>query len=218
MVKNKSRKSVNLYQLDGKISGQITLRGGMFIGKDNPSLVAQAVRVYLSSQRKAHPKVKTRGEVKGSTRKIWRQKGTGRARHGSLTAPIFVGGGVAHGPTGKENWKLIISKKMKRAALASVLSDYLSQERVAAVSDLEKIKPKTKEAEKLLKAISKNEKNFDGGKAIFIVKEINDKMKRAFGNLKGKGILLKQVGDLNTYLVLQNRYLIFDKKTLEIEK
>lgn len=74
----------------------------IFGGRFNDALVAQATRVFLSNQRRAKAKTKQRGEISGSTRKIWRQKGTGRARHGDRYAPIFVGGGVAHGPTGKE--------------------------------------------------------------------------------------------------------------------
>jgi len=218
----KSKKSelvINLYDLSGKLAGSLPVDGDLFMAKKNPSLVAQAVKVYLSNQRKSHSKVKTRGEVAGSTRKIWRQKGTGRARHGSLTAPIFVGGGIVHGPTGQENWKLTISKKMKRAALCSVISDYFSKGKVCAISDLAKIEPKTKKAESLIKALAGSEKNLlEGKKVLFVVDKISDKIKMAFGNLRGKGVMVETFSGLNTYLVLRSSYIVFDKKTLEIEK
>jgi large subunit ribosomal protein L4 len=220
MVKNKKTKlTINLYDLSGKLTSELPVGGDIFTAKKNPKLVAQAIKVYLSNQRKSHSRVKTRGEVVGSTRKIWRQKGTGRARHGSLTAPIFVGGGIVHGPTGQENWKLSINKKMKKAALASVISEYLSNSKICAISDLAKIEPKTKKAEGLVKALAGSEKKLlESKKVLFVVDKMNSKIKMAFGNLKGKGITVETFSGLNTYLVLRNNYLIFDKKVLEIEK
>jgi len=218
--KNEQNKlSIDIYELSGEKSGQIVVSGDIFAVKKNPELVAQAVRVYLSNQRKAHPRVKSRGEVVGSTRKIWKQKGTGRARHGDLKAPIFVGGGIAHGPTGRENWKLKFSKKMKRKALFSVLTEQFNSKRICAVSDITKIDPKTKKAELLLNKLKKSEKNLLGSKKVLVVIEKHtDQVKRAFGNLAGKGVIVTRFVDLNPYLVLNSNYLIFDKKVLEIEK
>src|SRR3972149_4980450 len=84
--------------LDGKSAGSITLPQALNNAKINRQLMAQAVRVYLANQRVGNASTKTRGEVEGSTRKIYKQKGTGRARHGAIRAPIFVGGGVVFGP------------------------------------------------------------------------------------------------------------------------
>ena len=86
------------------------------------ALVAQTARAFLANQRKARAHAKTRAEVVGSGAKIWRQKGTGRARHGDRQAPIFVGGGVAHGPTGAQNYRQKISQKMGRRAVLAVLA------------------------------------------------------------------------------------------------
>ncbi len=211
--------AVNVYKLSGEKIGSAPLSTNIFAVKKNPELVAQAVRVYLSNQRKAKPRVKTRGEVVGSTRKIWKQKGTGRARHGSLTAPIFVGGGIAHGPTGRENWKLKFSKKMKKMALFSVLTEHYDSKKICAVADIAKINPKTKKAELLLNKIKETEKNLlEAKKVIVVVDKHTSEVKRAFGNLRGKGVLVKRFSDLNTYLVLNSNYLIFDEKVLEIEK
>ena len=112
----------DLYTIDGKKAGKIEVPKAVFGAKVNEILLAQYRRVFLNNQRRAKPKSKTRGEVTGSGKKIWRQKGTGRARHGDRYANIFVGGGVAHGPTGKENYSLKLTRKMRQSALSSALS------------------------------------------------------------------------------------------------
>jgi len=90
--------------------------------KIDQQLMAQAVRVYLSNQRSALAKTKTRGEVARTTAKMYKQKGTGRARHGAYSAPIFVGGGVAFGPTGGQNYRRKMSKALGKLAFASALA------------------------------------------------------------------------------------------------
>ena len=140
----------NLLGLTGRKVGQINLPSEIFGAKINEPLMAQAVQAYLSNQRKAKAKAKHRGEVTGSRRKIWRQKGTGRARHGDRYAPIFVGGGVAHGPTGEENYSLKLTRKMRRVALISALSAKWKEQKILFVENLGTIEPKTKKAAQLL--------------------------------------------------------------------
>ena len=111
-VSEKATVSVNVVGIDGKISGKIALPGEIFGEKVNKALLAQAVRVYLANQRQGNASTKTRGEVEGSTRKIYRQKGTGRARHGSVRAPIFVKGGIVFGPKPRD-FSLDMPKKKK---------------------------------------------------------------------------------------------------------
>src|SRR6266404_5428662 len=113
--------SVAVVGIDGKVSGKVSLPGEMFGEKVNKALLAQAVRVYLANQRQGNASTKTRGEVDGSTAKIYRQKGTGRARHGSKRAPIFVKGGIVFGPKPRD-FSLSLPQKMKRKALFSALS------------------------------------------------------------------------------------------------
>src|SRR3989338_11153263 len=98
--------TAQVFQPEGGKSGTINLPEQLFAAKVNPQLMAQAVRVFLSNQRKAHAKSKTRGEIIRTTRKWYRQKGTGRARHGAQSAPLFVGGAKAHGPRGHQNYQL----------------------------------------------------------------------------------------------------------------
>ncbi len=104
----------------------VTLNESIWSAKPNVDLVSQVVNVYRSNQRCSNASAKDRGDVSGGGKKPWRQKGTGRARHGSTRSPIWVGGGVVFGPTGR-NWKRSVNRKMKLGALASVLSDRLSK-------------------------------------------------------------------------------------------
>ena len=113
--------SINVFGIDGQKKPNLTVPEELFSVSASDRLLAQYVRVYSTNQRQGTRKVKSRGEVNISTRKIYRQKGTGRARHGAKSAPIFVGGGVAHGPTQRE-YMLKLNKKQKRKALLGSLS------------------------------------------------------------------------------------------------
>lgn len=135
--------SVEVCNTKGKVVGTLDLPKEIFGASLNKTLIAQAVRVYLANQRRGTASTKTRGEVSFSTRKIWRQKGTGRARHGAVGAPIFVHGGVAFGPKPRD-YSLKLPKKMKRAALFSALSTKLKDKEIKIVKGLSSIEPKTK--------------------------------------------------------------------------
>jgi len=198
---------IDIYNTKGERTGKIQLPKEIFGVKINQSLMAQAVRVYLANQRKARAKTKTRGEVSGSGRKIYRQKGTGQARHGDRYAPIFVGGGVAHGPTGKENYKLKMAKKMRRLALFSALTSRLKEKEVIVIEGLEKIKPKTKEMNQLIK-------NFKlEGKILLVLPETIENVLRAGRNIAGLKLL--QANLLNTYEVLNGGRLILTKESIK---
>ncbi len=198
----------DLYLMTGKKSGQLNLPKEIFGAPINKQLMAQAVRVYLSNQRKARAKTKTRGEVKGSRKKIWRQKGTGRARHGDKYAPIFVGGGRAHGPTGEENYKLKISKPMKKKALFSALTSKLKAKEIIAIKGLTKIEPKTKAMAEMMASLPLGKK-----KSLLVLPEILENVIRAGSNLTG--IDLAQANQLNTYQVLNHYQLIFMEESID---
>jgi len=129
-------------------SSSIEVSTAIFGQKANPQLLAQAIRVYQSNLRQGTSKAKTRSEVNRTHAKWYRQKGTGNARHGSRNAPIFVGGGVAHGPTGMENWTRQLNRKMKAQALRVALS--MQAEKIVVTDNLNGLKGKTKEAAKVL--------------------------------------------------------------------
>lgn len=198
---------VNVLAISGKKVGTIELPKEIFGTEVNKDLIAQAVRVYLANQRKARPKTKRRSEVVGSRRKIWRQKGTGRARHGDRYAPIFVGGGVAHGPTGRENWKLKLSKKMRRKALFSALTTKLKEGEIIVVTGLEKVEPKTKKMAEILEKLAQKRKL-----TIILPGKIENVI-RAAGNIER--VNLVQASLLNTYEALNGGTLIFMKDSIE---
>ena len=201
---------IDIYDTTGKKTSKIQLPKEIFEAKINKQLMAQAVRVYLANQRKARAKTKSRGEVVGSRRKIYRQKGTGRARHADRYAPIFVGGGRAHGPKGKEVHRLKMPKKMRRLALFSALTSKLKEKNIIIVEGLEKIKPKTKEMVKIMQ-IFKLE-----GKVLFIQAKKIENIIRAARNIAD--IKLMQANLLNTYEVLRGRRLILTKDSIKTLK
>lgn len=128
----------------------------IFAAKINETLLAQAVRVYLSNQRQGTKHAKTRGEVHGTGKKIYRQKGTGRARHGDRLAPIFVKGGVAHGPKGNENYTKKLPPTLRRQALISALSSQAKAKRILVVNKLDQL-TKTKALNQVLIKIFNNQ-------------------------------------------------------------
>jgi large subunit ribosomal protein L4 len=200
---------IDIFTIEAKKKAKINLPEEIFETEVKPTLLAQAVRVFLANQRRAKAKVKTRGEVKGSGRKIWRQKGTGRARHGDRYAPIFVGGGIAHGPTGQENYTLKMSKKMKKKAFFGALTAKFKANEIVLVEGLEKIKPKTKEISQVLKKLAGKEK-----KILIISPGVVENISRAAKNLKG--VQLAQASLLNTYQVLNGGKLVFMTESLPV--
>lgn len=202
---------ITIYDKNGKKTDkQMVLPKEIFEAKINLPLMAQAVKVFLANQRMASPKAKTRSEVTGSTKKIWRQKGTGRARHGDNKAPIFVGGGKAHGPTGEKK-RLSLSKKMKQAALRSALSSKASEKAIFVVDDLTKIAPKTKQAVKFIDNLGIGDK-----KATLYLSKNNDNIIRAFGNLPN--VTIAFANQLNAYQALSSGRMIFTKEAIKVLK
>ena len=193
--------------LSGTKKPKISLPAKIFGAKPNPALMAQAVRVFLSNQRIARAKTKTRSEVKRSKAKWYRQKGTGRARHGARSAPIFVGGGRAHGPTGEQNYEKAMPKKMGRAALISALSSRARDKEIIIVDGLEKIK-KTKEMAKILKEVT--------GPFLLILSGKLENVILATRNIPSLALI--QAKSLNAYEVLKAEKILITReaiKTLE---
>lgn len=184
-------KLVKITQTGQKSSFKVS--DDLFVKKPSDVLVAQAVRVFLANQRKAHAKTKSRSEVKRTKAKWYRQKGTGNARHGSKNAPIFVGGGVAHGPRGVENYSLTLSKKQKQAALRSALT---LNKKALLVSDLPLTLRKTKDAYKFVQLITDKK---DNQKVILVIGQDEVKARQAFANLPN--VLIETPEKLNTYQV-----------------
>ncbi|MBI4084527.1 MAG: 50S ribosomal protein L4 [Candidatus Levybacteria bacterium] len=208
--KEKSGVKADVVDMKGKVVETITLPQEIFGAKINQKLMAQAVRVYLTNQRRGTVSTKTRGEVQGSTRKIYRQKGTGRARHGGITAPIFVGGGVAHGPKPQDH-TLSLPKKMKKAALFSALSAKIRDKDIKFVSGLADIAPKTKEMASLIKNLALNGKS---KKILLVTSEDKDNIQRAARNLAG--VSYTSAKRLNTYEVLHVKTMLVMKESVAV--
>lgn len=202
-VKTTTKFSVPVYSLTGRAVGTMALPKEIFGQKINKKLLAQAVRVYETNQKGHFAKTKTRGEVQGSTAKIYRQKGTGRARHGAIRAPIFVGGGITFGPRPRKV-KLDLPKKMKRQALISALSSKMADKQILALSGLAKASGKTKEMAKLTK-------NLKLKTALIVTDQKN--IIQAVRNIPG--IFSQPVKQLNAYEVLKHQKLIFSKEAVK---
>ncbi|GEM_PF-39593 len=199
---------VDVYDLKGKVLESINLPKEIFGAKINKQLISQAVRVYLANQRRGTVSTKTRGEVEGSTRKIYKQKGTGRARHGSIRAPIFVHGGLVFGPKPRD-YSLNFPKKMKKAALSSALSVKAKEGNIKIIKGLEKIEPKTKLMAEVLKNLE-----ISGQKILLVLPDKLDNAQRSARNIKNIDLILAR--QLNTYEVLRSKTLLLTKDSLEI--
>lgn len=206
---------LNVYSLSGRVLGSTNLPKEIFGAEVNNSLMAQAVRVFLANQRRGTLRTKSRGEVNISTRKIYRQKGTGRARHGAASAPIFVGGGIAFGPKPRD-FSLKLSQKMKQKALFSSLSSKVKDNEIKIISGLEKIEPKTKKMAEVLKKLELK------GKILLVTPKF-DRVSDKSGEIKNvylcarnlNGVSIRGVNLLNTYEVLSAQNILFMKNALE---
>lgn len=206
--------SIPVYSLTGRVAGSMVLPKDIFGVKVNKKLLAQAIRVYSTNQKTITASTKTRGEVRGSTAKIYRQKGTGRARHGAIRAPIFVGGGIVFGPKPK-TVRLELPKKMKRGSLLSALSSKAIDKSIIGVSGLEKATGKTKEMAKLLSVVSRqsSDKKQKQVSALIVIGEKTDNVVRAARNIPGINVL--PVNTINAYEILKHDILLLTKEALE---
>jgi large subunit ribosomal protein L4 len=144
-----------LYSHDGTKKGSFALPDGVFAVTWNNDLVHEVVVGMQGNARAGTAHTQTRGEVRGGGRKPWKQKGTGRARHGSTRSPIWVGGGVAHGPRNEKDYSVKINKKVRQKALAMVLSRKFTDGEVLLVESLPLTTPKAKEGKAMLTALAK---------------------------------------------------------------
>jgi large subunit ribosomal protein L4 len=193
----------------GKSVGKISIPKEIFGAKVDAKLIAQAVRVYLANQREGSASTKTRGEVEGSTRKIYRQKGTGRARHGGIRAPIFVGGGIAFGPR-PHNFSMDMPKKMRRLALFGAFTSQYTAGNVIFVSGLNSLEPKTKKMSSALTAIGIEYP------ALILSGKDDSVIHRAARNIKS--VMIEPAANANPYLVLTPKKIVITTAAIEILK
>ncbi len=211
-TEKKSNLSLPIYSIEGKEQKTIELPKEVFDVAENKSLLTQAIRVYLVNQRQGNVKIKTRSEVIGSTKKIYRQKGTGKARHGAIKAPIFVGGGVAHGPKQKD-YTLKFNKKEKKIALFGALTIKLKEKKIFGLEEKAlTMKPKTKVVVNFL-----NELKLKGKNNLMIMRKMEkNNLVLAMRNISNMSFV--DVSSLNPYMILKSSSLIFVENALEVFK
>lgn len=210
---------VKVYNQQGEATGAMELPAGIFGVKWNADLVHQVAVSYAANRRRGTAHAKTRGEVRGGGKKPWRQKGTGRARHGSIRSPIWKGGGVTHGPRAEKNYEKRINKKMAKRALWAVLSAKARDREILVMDDLKFPEAKTKHAAALFKQFLKKEEfsRIEKGNGVLVLLAGKDTAaRRALRNLPYTGV--EEARNLNAYEALQYKYILFPRQAIEALK
>ena len=187
--------TVDIYNVDGKVVGNMDLNENVFGVEVRPDVMHEVVVNYLANQRQGTQSTKTRTEVRGGGIKPWRQKGTGRARQGSIRAPQWVGGGVALGPKPRD-YRYSVNKKARRLALKSALSSKVQENEIIVLDAFSCDEIKTKQVVSLLKNLNVNEK------ALIVLPDNDKNVVLSARNIKG--VDTTYVGAINTYEVLNH--------------
>lgn len=199
-----------LYNQLGVAIGEVELDAKVFGVKPNPGVIEQAIVTHLASRRIVAAHTKTKGEVRGGGRKPWRQKGTGRARHGSIRSPQWKGGGVIFGPRKNRNFEIKMNVSAKRKSLLMVLTDKLQNERLTVIDKIEVASSKTKDFAKIMKALSAKNKT----KTMIILPTTDLKLVKTGRNIPGVSFI--RADSLNTYDVVNAGHLLILQPALEV--
>lgn len=200
--------SAKLYNQTGQAIGDVELDAKVFDVKPNRGLIEQAVVTTLANRRPVLAHTKTKAEVRGGGRKPWRQKGTGRARHGSIRSPQWKGGGVIFGPRKNRNYTLKMNVHSKRQALFMTLTDKAENKRLAVVDKIDLAQPKTKELNKILQVMPHKKTN------LFILPVTNHILIKSGRNIPG--VTFIRADSLNVYDVLRHQQLLVLQDALPI--
>ncbi|MEX0690062.1 MAG: 50S ribosomal protein L4 [Candidatus Paceibacterota bacterium] len=200
---------VKVYDKNSKETETIELPSSLFEVSWNPDLVHRVFTLHNSNKRSNTAHSKERGEVSGGGKKPWRQKGTGRARHGSIRSPLWRGGGVTFGPRNDRNYTKKINKKMKRKALFSLLSKKLKDDEIKIIDTFELSKPKTKEVQLILNSFFGKDK----ASVLFVPSSKNKDFYLASKNIENAGVV--RSSSLNIYDPLTYKFMFIEKKALD---
>lgn len=198
-----------LYNIKGEKAGKVAIPEALFGLSWNADLVHQVVTSMQSNAREGNAHTKNRGEVRGGGKKPWQQKGTGRARHGSIRSPIWKGGGVAHGPRNEKSYEKKINRQMRQKALLVALSRKWKDGEIIFVDSLSMKEPKTKDAKTVLAALSREFPALTTKKArtaLIALPEAHKPTMKSFANFGN--IVVDDVRNLNPVSVLANKYLV----------
>ena len=193
---------VTMYDMAGKSAGKIDLNDAVFGIEPHVPSMHLVVRNYLANQRLGTQSTKTRAEVRGGGKKPWRQKGSGRARHGSRRSPIWTGGGVALGPKPR-SYGFAVNKKVRRLAIKSALSSKVRDNEIKVLKALELDEIKTRAMAEILQTLEV------GKKTLIVTKESDQTICRSARNIPG--VKVSYAGSLNTYEVLDCDTLLITK-------
>jgi len=200
-----------IYNFKGEALKEIELSEDIFGREINNNLIHQVYTSLLSNRRKLLAFSKDRSEVRGGGKKPWRQKGTGRARHGSIRSPLWKGGGVTFGPRTKErDLKKKVNKKIKKDAIKMVLSQKFRDGEIKIIEDINLKEQKTSQMDKFFKGLLKIKKKLP--KVLFLIDSKNDILKKSTKNLSYVKIMNAENIDLIE--ILNNKYLVISKNTL----
>lgn len=203
-----------LYNQQAEEISKIDLPDSIFGLKINADLLHQVVTSLISNKRQVIAHTKGRSEVRGGGKKPWRQKGTGRARHGSIRSPIWKGGGVTFGPTKERNFKKKINEKMARKALLMAISSKVKSRQLLVLEDIKLNQAKTKEMALILKNFSKLfEKSRNKPSILMIMPSVDNDVKRAAQNLPNLNTV--EARNINPLLILSSKYLLLMKGALD---
>ena len=197
---------VDVYDVEGKKVKTLELKEEVFGIAPNEAVVHSVLVNYLANQRQGTQSTKTRAEVSGGGRKPWRQKGTGRARQGSIRAPHWVGGGIALGPKPR-SYNYTVNKKEKRLAIKSLLSSKVLENELTVVDHLELKEIKTKEMAKILNNLKLE------GKTVILLPEGNENIQKSARNIEGVKTL--RVDTINVYDLLKHKNLVVTEDTVK---
>ncbi len=199
---------VTVYNKEGKSTGDIDFNDAVFAVKPNHNLVHQVYIALEANTREPWAHVKDRSEVRGGGKKPWKQKGTGRARHGSIRSPIWTGGGVTFGPLNTRNFKKKVNRKSSREAVKMCLTDKILEEKLFIVDDLN-CSGKTAEMAKIRIALP------GSGKSTLILSEINNEaLLLATRNIQRVDVQRAQ--DVNVADLLHHQYIIATKESMKV--
>lgn len=203
-----------VYNQKGKEDGKIALPESVFGLPWNADLVHEVVTSLLNSRRTPVAHTKDRSEVSGTGKKPWQQKGTGRARHGSRRSPIWVGGGIAHGPRNEKNFDRKVNKKVKAKAFATVLSAKFKDGEIIFLDSLSFDAPKTKTAKEILSLFEKDFKGIASKKknsAVLALSSSEKNTEKSFANIGN--ISVAKTKDLSILDILNAKYLVLENAT-----
>ncbi|MEK7560967.1 MAG: 50S ribosomal protein L4 [Patescibacteria group bacterium] len=208
--------NVKVYNMEGSETEEMELPKAIFGLRWNSDLVHQVATSQAANRRRGTAHAKNRGDVRGGGKKPWRQKGTGRARHGSIRSPIWIGGGVTHGPRNEKNYQKKINKKMARKALWTVLSAKARDGEIVILDNLSFAEPKTKYAATFFTKLKKNEPlgriTHKNGVLVALGGKNTD-ARRSLRNLPYVGI--EEARNLTVSDVLGYKYVLFPKAAVE---